>query len=120
MKRQQRLRRNEDFRRVREGASRPIAHPLVLLFAVSNGLDRSRVGITVARRVGNAVTRNRVRRRIREAVRLQYGRLSSGYDLVFVARAPSAQATWGDLQAGVETLLTRAGLWATSATPALA
>ena len=111
MKREQRLRSNADFQRVREQSPRAWAHPLVVLYAAPNGLERTRVGITVGRRIGKAVVRNRVRRRIREAVRLRYPDLRPGYDLVLIARTPSIAATWSDLRRAVEEAISRAGLW---------
>jgi ribonuclease P protein component len=69
------------------------------------------VGIVAGRRVGNAVVRNRARRRIREALRLRYPAIAPGHDLVLVARPASATASWPEIERGVDVLLTRAGLW---------
>jgi len=52
-----------------------------------NGRDHCRLGMAVSRRVGNAVTRNRIRRRIREAFRVLQHDLPAGYDLVVIARS---------------------------------
>src|SRR5574340_792144 len=111
MKREQRLPTNADFQRVRHQSGRAWTNPLVALYAVPNELNRVRVGITVGGRVGKAVVRNRVRRRIREAVRLRYGELSSGWDLVLIARPAAANASWPDLCAAIENVLMRAHLW---------
>ncbi len=70
----------------------------------------TRVGFIVGRRIGNAVTRNRVKRRMREAVRSLYPRLRSGHDLVFIARPPAAFASVSDLAAAITSLTQRAGL----------
>ena len=58
---------------------------LVLHF-LENGLDQHRLGITVSKKIGNSVTRNRVRRWIKEAYRLNPLQFDRGSDLVFVAR----------------------------------
>lgn len=63
----------------------------------------------MSRRVGKAVVRNLVRRRIREAVRLGADP-SFSYDLLFIARPPSASATWPALREAVDTLIRRANL----------
>jgi ribonuclease P protein component len=68
------------------------------------------VGIIVGKRVGNAIVRNRIKRRIREATRALYDRLLPGYDIVYVARPPGATATFVELSAAVETLARRAQL----------
>lgn len=112
MKREQRLRSAADFSRVRQRAPRGWTHPLLVLYAMPNDLGRTRVGITVSRRVGKAVVRNRVRRRIREAGRLLLPRVAAGYDLVFVARPASAAAEWTALKMAVEDTLGRAALLA--------
>ena len=110
VKRALRLRREEDFRRLR-ASRRSWAHPLAALYVAANELGRSRVGITVGKRVAKqAVARNRIRRRLREAVRLRYPRLRPGLDLLLVARAPSARAEWAELDRAVGELLQRARL----------
>lgn len=58
-----------------------------------NGLDASRLGVTVSKRVGNAVTRNRVKRHVREAFRRGREILPAGLDLVIVARPSAATLT---------------------------
>jgi ribonuclease P protein component len=108
MKRDQRLRTPAEFAHAREHAPRGWPHRLLVLYAVPNDLGRTRVGITVSGRVGNAVVRNRVRRRMREALQARLGQLTSGLDLLVVARPPSASATWADLCAALDTVLVRA------------
>ena len=108
MKREQRLRTPTEFRRVRETAARGWPSPLLVLYVAPNDLDRPRVGITVSRRVGKAVVRNRVRRRLREAMRARLARLARAVDLLIVARPASAAATWLDLNAALDHVLERA------------
>jgi ribonuclease P protein component len=108
VKREQRLRSPADFRRVRELAGRGWRHPLLVLLVVPNELQRTRVGITVSSRVGKAVVRNRVRRRLREALRARYSALPTSSDVVVSARPASASATWSELNAALDTVLQRA------------
>jgi ribonuclease P protein component len=81
----------------------------------ANDLDWPRLGITVSGRVGKAVVRNKVRRRLREALRARLDRLVPGYDLLVVARPRSASASWAELNAALDNVLARA-----SATTAMA
>jgi ribonuclease P protein component len=107
VKREQRLRSPVDFRRVREVARRGWTHPLLLLHAAPNELGHTRVGITVSGRVGNAVIRNRVRRRLREALRDRFDRLPPTSDVVLTARAGSARASWADLCTALDHVIAR-------------
>ncbi|HEY8476378.1 MAG TPA: ribonuclease P protein component [Chloroflexota bacterium] len=107
MKRQHRLRRDADFQRVRsEGRAWP--HPLLIFSVAPSQVGATRVGIVVSRRVGKAVVRNRVKRRLREAVRRVLPNLRAGYDIVVIARPSATQATVHELVAAVEEAARRA------------
>jgi len=111
MGREARLRAHADFTRVRAGG-RSWSHPLLVLVAApgEGPAAQTRVGVTASRRIGGAVVRNRVRRRLREALRARYARMASGWDLVFIVRAPAAEAAFDALAQAVDMLLSRAGL----------
>jgi ribonuclease P protein component len=111
MKRAFRLRRPEQFQRVRR-TGRSWSTPLLTLNAAASRRRVSRCGFVVGKRVGKAVDRNRARRRVREAVRLVYERIGSGWDLVFIVRSPElATVEFAQLQTLIEQLLRRAGVW---------
>lgn len=107
MRREQRLRKSRDFALVRrQGRSWP--GRLLVLAARPNGLDLARFGFSVSKRVGNAVTRNRVKRRLREAARLSG--VSPGWDILLIARAGAGGADYHELERSMTNLFKRAKL----------
>lgn len=104
MKREQRLTRREDFRRVYRNGSIKFGRYLVVhLLPVTD--DSTKVGISVSKKVGNAVVRNRVKRRLREIVRLNWEQLPERHYVVFGAKAKSRYASHQQLQADFHQLL---------------
>ncbi len=97
---------------MREGG-RSWAHPLLVLGALPNRSLPTRCGFVVSKAQGNAVERNRLKRRVREAVRLIYQHIVPGWDVVFVVRKGVASAPWPQLQQAVQTVLLQAKLWRT-------
>ena len=87
---------------------RSVANNLLVLRLLSNGLEESRFGFMISKRVGNAVVRNRVKRRLREAVRLN--QVKGGWDAIFIARRPSASARYQQLEQAALNLLRRTNL----------
>lgn len=77
-----------------------------------NGLPHSRFGFVVSGRVGKAVVRNRVRRRLREAIRRRLAQIEKGYDVVIIARPEVAVTSHDKLVEALDGLLRRAGVLA--------
>jgi len=84
------------------------ASKLLVMKALSSGLTLSRYGFSVSQKVGKAITRNRVKRLLREVLRLTP--LESGWDIVFIARPRAAGASFWELKESVLGLLSQAGL----------
>jgi ribonuclease P protein component len=97
------LRSKRDFAAL-QGASRSRAHPLLILRFRRNELGRDRFGISTGKRLGSAVVRNRVRRRIRETLRGMDG-TTDGWDVLVVARPASATATYTELRDALQRLM---------------
>ncbi len=109
-----RLSRSAEFERVyRQGRSTANRHLVVYSFP-NPATDRPRIGLSVSRKVGGAVDRNRVKRLLREAFAQHEGGLRDGQDIVVVARPPLRELAERDGLAGVDAvlgeLLERAGL----------
>jgi ribonuclease P protein component len=93
LRRAARLRDARDFQRVNRTGTRRAGLHFVAVVAVSGPVPvaRPRLGLAVSRRVGNAVARNRVKRRVREWFRRERASLPAGTDWVVIARAGAAE-----------------------------
>ena len=92
------LKKNSDFRRLYAKGKSAVT-PFLVLYARPNRLGENRLGYTVSAKLGHAVVRNRVRRRLREIYRLNAPGLRQGYDLVVVARGRAVGASYRALEA---------------------
>jgi len=107
MRRDQRLTRTAQFAIV-YSYGKSWANELLVMKAFSNELKPSRFGFSINKRVGKAVVRNRVKRRLRECV--QSVAWKSGWDVVFIAREPASRSSYSHLKKAVEQLNRRARL----------
>lgn len=107
MRKELRLRRRKDFDAVfRQGRS--WHNELLVLRTIPNTLDHNRYGFVTGRRLGKAVVRNRVRRRLRESIRVLAA--IPGWDVVVSAKTRAAEADFHELNRAAVDLLTRAGI----------
>ena len=103
------LKENAAFRRLYyKGKS--AGNRYLVIYCARNRLEATRVGLTVSTKLGHAVVRNRVRRRLREIVRHNASCLPSGYDVVVVARTAAVEAEFAALEKSFRTLTGRLGL----------
>ncbi len=101
-----RLSRSADFERVfRKGRSQGNRHLVVYAFPRGAPADEPRLGVSVSRKVGGAVQRNKVKRLLREAFRARAEHLPAGHDFVIVARPEARELAEREGLAGVERAL---------------
>ena len=102
------LKLNHIFRRLYSSAGQ--ANSLLVLYARPNRTGGNRVGITASKKLGKAVVRNRVRRRLREVYRLNEERFAPGWDIVVVARSRCISADFKKLTSAYLSLAEKAGI----------
>ncbi len=102
------LKLNHIFRRLY--ASPGKANGYLVLYARKNRTSTNRVGITVSKKLGHAVVRNRVRRRLREVYRLNEHRFQPGWDIVVVARSRCIHADFEKLTQSYLSLAEKLGI----------
>ena len=99
------LKQNYEFRRL-YSKGRSAVTPCLVLYARQSKRNRNRIGFTVSTKLGHAVVRNRVRRRLREIYRLHEAEFTPGTELVIVARTRAVSADYTELE---RTFLSAAG-----------
>lgn len=110
MKRTTTLKKNYEFRRVYNKGKSGVS-PVLVVYARPNRGERNRLGVTVSVKLGKAVVRNRVRRRLREIFRLSQPEMKQGYDIVLVARARAAAAPYPELLRAYRRSCEKLELW---------
>jgi ribonuclease P protein component len=108
--RSSRLTRRSEFQRLTQ-KGRSWGASLLVLKALPNSLPATRCGFSVSKAVGNAVSRNRVKRQLRECMRLFY--LRPGWDILIIARPAVKGRKFADIRSTAVQLLERARLMET-------
>ena len=104
------INRNSLFRRLYSKGKTASSFDIVV-YTLPNRAGGNRVGITVSTKVGPAVIRNRVRRRIKEAYRTLEGNIPGGINMVIVARSASVNRTMPQIRALLKELLKKNAVW---------
>jgi ribonuclease P protein component len=107
-RRSERLLRAVEYQHVAQHGRRAVSNAFVVLVAPRGAGGSPRLGITASRKVGNAVARNRVKRRIREWFRRERLALPKALDVVVIARSAATGLEYGELCETLSTLVLRA------------
>lgn len=109
MKHSTSLKKNYEFRRL-YSKGKSAATPLLVVYCRKNGRNYNQIGITVSKKLGNAVQRNRIRRRLKEIYRTGEERFAPGYDMVVVARTRGGFASFKQLRSAFFHACSKLGL----------
>ncbi len=104
MDRSNRLKKSSDFQRVRK-TGKAQAHPFFVLIYAPNSSSQTHIGVVASRSLGNAVKRNRAKRRLRASIQLYLSNLTPGFDIILIARKPLLNAQFELLSKSLENAL---------------
>ena len=109
MKRADSLKRKKEFRYTYRAGKSQSNRLCVLVFA-TNRAKEAKIGFSISKKIGNSVCRNRVKRRMREALTPVIPSICTGYNLIFIAREGIVDAPFDEIRSAMLALLRRAGL----------
>lgn len=110
MQKEHRLARREDFNRVYRRGKSAANLQFVLYYLPQKEAGPFRLGVSVSKKLGNAVVRNSIRRRMKEIIRLAQDELQPGLDLVIIARKPVAEMEYEEMRKSLNHVMKRAGV----------
>lgn len=109
MKKKNRLTRSRDFKQLKE-SGKSFYHPLFVLVSLRNGKPHSRAAVVASKVVGNAVVRNKVRRRSKSCLDQVWQNIDLGWDFVFYLRTAIVGAKQTEICYAIQHLLEQAGV----------
>jgi len=110
LKKSLRLTKNLEFINVYKSGRR-FTSPFFTMYTKKNELGYSRLGVSVSKKVGNSVVRNRIKRRIKEIFRINYDFIKDGWDIVFSVKPPTAKLDYSSMEKEIITLLKRGRIY---------
>ena len=109
MKKIHRLTRSKDFKRVKD-VGKSIYHPLLVLVYTRNEGQQTRAAAVASKAIGNAVVRNKIKRRLKSCLDQLWQNINQQWDLVFYSRAAIVDANITEICSAIEYLLLEAGV----------
>ncbi|WP_188695558.1 ribonuclease P protein component [Pullulanibacillus camelliae] len=104
------LKKNQDFQHVFKKGQSTANRQFVIYVLKQREQAYARVGLSVSKKIGNAVTRNRIKRYIREGLRHYENRFSTGIDCVIIARKPTSELTYWEMLKNLKHVLKKSDL----------
>lgn len=104
------LKKNQDFKLV-YSRGKSYANRLLVIYYLPNEEDYNNLGLSVSKKVGNSVVRNRVKRLIRESYRLNEEKIKKGYNIIIIARVKSNNVDFKSLEKALIHLLKKVNFW---------
>ncbi|WAA09534.1 ribonuclease P protein component [Fervidibacillus albus] len=97
MKKKYRIKKNEDFQKIfQKGKS--TANRQFIIYRLENGRDHFRIGLSVSKKIGNAVVRNRIKRYVRQAFHELEQEIRPSYDLIIIARKSAKDMSYQEVK----------------------
>lgn len=100
MDREYRIRKNMEFKDIYKSGKNYWNRNLIL-YVRKNDLGLTRVGYTITKKIGNAVVRNKLRRKMKEIYRLNFHNIKEGYDLIFIAKRSAKDIPYKELEGSI-------------------
>lgn len=113
MQKELRLKKNQDFQKVFRNGSSVANRQLVLYVSRNPEVAHFRLGISISKKIGHAVIRNQIKRKLKEVARLHAKYIPIGVDLILIVRKPTVGLSFEDLSGSFIHLLKRAKLFKT-------
>lgn len=104
------LKKNRDFRQVYERGT-SFANKYLVMYAMDNGREENRIGISVSKKVGNSVVRHRLKRLIKEKYRLCEMNFHQGLDIVVLARVAAKNCNYEEIGSALVHLAKLHHIW---------
>lgn len=105
-----RLKKKTEFSKVYQAGKSVANKYLILFYKPTKGQDKNRIAFAVSKKMGTAVERNRIKRRMREAMRPLLSNIKPNYDLIFIARIKIKGISFDNVEKNMVALLQQAGL----------
>ncbi|CDQ37854.1 MULTISPECIES: ribonuclease P protein component [Virgibacillus] len=105
MKKEFRIKKNEEFQYAFKCGKSFANRQLVIYYVEKKGQEHFRIGLSVGKKIGNAVTRNRIKRYLRQAFQELEDTIAYPYDIVIIARNPAKNMEFYEMKKSLTHLL---------------